>query len=564
MKPLITILSLTLFVTSNLVGQQVLESKLKISDDPSSTRYIIFDNSSDEQYILTDFREVFEDHLGIGKNDSFVPISEKIDNIGITHTRFQQYFKNIPVEFGSYNIHSFGDKINSISGNFIKIDESVPTTPLISEARAIMVAKESSFGKISKEQIEFSSFPDSEEDVEAQCILTLLQLIDKPNLVYKVGLQSPIQSINENWYIDAITGKVIHSENRIRFSNGTASTRYSGTQSITTKSVSNHYILKDDSRGGDILVLDVNGASNLNNPYDFQDNDNVWSYLEHHNTQKDDAALDAIWGLEKSWDYYENTFSRDGWDDDNSGITCYMHFDIGISDVNAIWNNGSLKIGDGDATFDPLSTLDIIGHEFTHGVLQDVGLLSTGEAAALEEGICDMFGATIEQSVDSSKEAWTIGEELGISSDTAIKYLDNPNYMEWADTYEGDFYPTTAIDTPDEIYEASGVVAFWYYLLVEGDSGTNDNDDDFSVSGIGFNKAARIVYETCMYYLTSTSDFEDFMDYTRLRTGSLYGFESDELAEVINAWHAVGVGDFEAIVSGDDVACTSNKTYVLV
>ena len=43
------------------------------------------------------------------------------DNIGFLHRRLQQYFEDIPVEGGIYLVHSKGEEIASMNGNFYRI-----------------------------------------------------------------------------------------------------------------------------------------------------------------------------------------------------------------------------------------------------------------------------------------------------------------------------------------------------------------------------------------------------------------------------------------------------------
>ncbi|MCV4784439.1 hypothetical protein OFM36_33890, partial [Escherichia coli] len=82
------------------------------------------------------------------------------------------------------------------------------------------------------------------------------------------------------------------------------------------------------------------------------------------------------------FDFYKNVLGRNGIDGNygpgttaagaNSGIslvTSRVHF--GSNYNNAFWYQNKMTYGDGNGTtFSPLVTLDIAGHEMTHGVTE--------------------------------------------------------------------------------------------------------------------------------------------------------------------------------------------------
>ncbi|HIO26164.1 MAG TPA: T9SS type A sorting domain-containing protein, partial [Flavobacteriaceae bacterium] len=92
------------------------------------------------------------------------------------------------------------------------------------------------------------------------------------------------------------------------------------------------------------------------------------------------------------------------------------------------------------------------------------------------------------------------------------------------------------------VHYNSGVQNFWFYLLTEGGSGTNDNGDSFSVTSIGMNAAASIAYRNLSVYLNSSSQYSDARAGAIQAAKDLYGAGSAEEIAVTNAWYAVGVG----------------------
>jgi len=87
------------------------------------------------------------------------------------------------------------------------------------------------------------------------------------------------------------------------------------------------------------------------------------------------------------------------------------------------------------------------------------------------------------------------------------------------------------------------VLNHWFYVLTQGESGTNEGGNAYAVTGIGINSAAKIAYRAESAYLQASSKFEDARRYTQLAAEELFGVCSAEAIATANAWLAVGVGD---------------------
>ncbi|EYF00560.1 M4 family metallopeptidase [Chondromyces apiculatus] len=99
---------------------------------------------------------------------------------------------------------------------------------------------------------------------------------------------------------------------------------------------------------------------------------------------------------------------------------------------NAFWNGSVMTYGDGDGTtFTPLVTLDICGHEMTHGVIERTANLTySGESGALNEAIADIMGAMVERSArGESANTWLIGEDAFTpgTPGNALRYMADPH-----------------------------------------------------------------------------------------------------------------------------------------
>lgn len=123
--------------------------------------------------------------------------------------------------------------------------------------------------------------------------------------------------------------------------------------------------------------------------------------------------------------------------------------------------------------------------------------------------------------------------------------MSDPNSMGHPDTYLGNFWVDTCFSCYDNggVHINSNVQNYWYYLLSEGGSGTNDNGDSYNVNSIGLNSASLIAYRTLSVYLTPSSNFQDARNYSIQSAIDLFGVYSNEHAAVEDAWYAVGIGE---------------------
>jgi Zn-dependent metalloprotease len=130
----------------------------------------------------------------------------------------------------------------------------------------------------------------------------------------------------------------------------------------------------------------------------------------------DAAADEAYDGLGATWTFYEQVFGRNSIDGAGLPLLGVVHYDRDYD--NAFWDGSRMIFGDGDGELFVRFTrsLDVIGHELTHGVTeQEAGLEYQGESGALNESISDVFGSLVKQHRlgQSAEQAdWLIGADI--------------------------------------------------------------------------------------------------------------------------------------------------------
>lgn len=306
-----------------------------------------------------------------------------------------------------------------------------------------------------------------------------------------------------------------------------------------------------DDFGGSYSVAMTVGTSN------WSGNGNNGTYLVD---TKNNPALDVHWGMEKTYDFYLNTFGRNSFDGNGTIIKQYVNSPYlqeryGGNPNNALarpspYNLMEYGLGNGQY-MNPVVGLDVEGHEFTHLVVNNNGtggLVYQGESGALNESFADILGTGVEFYTRGAGANWSIGEGVMVAS-ANLRSMSNPNNptgdTQQPDTYNGTYWSNPANVAVDGggVHINSGVQNFWFYLLSEGGSGTNDIGNPFSVSGIGMDQALQIAYRNLTTYLTPNATFVDSYLGSLQAAQDLFGNPSSQYTAVRAAWYAVGIGN---------------------
>ncbi|MBP1638937.1 MAG: hypothetical protein H6Q17_520 [Bacteroidetes bacterium] len=519
--------------------------------------------SNGKQFLLKTLHAKSDDNLQLIKSDA--------DQDGHTHQRYQQFYKGIKVEGGEYLTHSKDEYIYTINGHFADITIS-STTPQIDSITALAFATKA----LNAKKYNWSTKADKYYP-KAFLVICKEPTKESFHLAWKFTLIASEPMLAEDIYVDANTGNIINRISLIQDNNiqGTATTKYSGDQTITADSFSSGYRLRETQNNVNIQTQSFNHnqyPTNTSIASDFVNNNSNWTSSSWTNFTNDRPALDAHWGAEQVYSYWHTVFGRNSIDNNGLTIKSYVHLGTGYD--NAFWYSPTLSMyyGDGSILFKPLTALDVCAHEFGHGICQyTANLAYQGESGALNEGFSDIWGACVEYWAAPNKQTWLIGEDITLNQ-TALRSLSNPKQFAQPDTYGGTYWYSQNGCSPSldndycGVHANSGVLNKWFYLLSQGGSGTNDKGNSYSVTGIGINDAQIIAYRAERDYLFSSATYQDAYNATIQAAADAFGSNSTQLSSVISAWYAVGVTGSSYIVSasinGDDmVSPGSTHTY---
>jgi len=242
-----------------------------------------------------------------------------------------------------------------------------------------------------------------------------------------------------------------------------------------------------------------------------------------------------------TYNFYKDIFKRNSIDTRGMKLDSTVHY--GEAYNNAFWNGTQMVYGDGDGEIFQRFTksIDVIGHELTHGVTQyEAALEYQGQAGALNESFSDVFGTLIKQhalkqTVD--KADWLIGAGLftrkvnGIAlrsmkepgsayNDPTIGKDPQPGHMK-------DFVNTTSDN--GGVHINSGIPNRAFYLTAT------------ELGGNAWEKAGYIWYVTLTEKLRESSNFQKAANMTFDVASSVYGKGSQEQKAVQKAWNLVGI-----------------------
>ncbi|MGW1560446.1 M4 family metallopeptidase [Streptomyces sp. NPDC002144] len=475
--------------------------------------------------------------LGLGAKEKLVVKDVVKDNDGTLHTRYERTYAGLPVLGGDLVVHTPPASLaaGTVSTTFnnkhtIKVaTTTAAVTKSAAEAKALAGAKAL----------------DAEQTKADSARKVIWAGTGTPRLAWETvigGFQDDGTPSKLHVITDATTGKELHRYQAVE--TGTGNTQYSGTVTLNTTLSGSTYQLYDTTRGGHKTYNLSNGTSGTGTL--MTDSDDVWGTGSGSNTQT--AGADAAYGAQETWDFYKNTFGRSGIK--NDGVAAYSRVHYSSNYVNAFWDDDCfcMTYGDGSGGTHALTSLDVAGHEMSHGVTSNTaGLDYSGESGGLNEATSDIFGTGVEFYANNSSDLgdYLIGEKIDINGDgTPLRYMDKPS----KDGSSADSWYSGVGNL--DVHYSSGPANHMFYLLSEGSGSKTINgvtynsptSDGVAVAGIGRAAALQIWYKALTTYMTSSTNYAGARTAALNAAAALYGTGSTQYAGVGNAFAGINVG----------------------
>ncbi|GAE01974.1 thermolysin metallopeptidase [Clostridium botulinum B str. Osaka05] len=471
------------------------------------------------------------------------------DEKGKTHYHTIYEVEGIPIYYGRIVFTTEKDStISSINGG---VDISFENE---NWKNKIKLSKNDAIAK-AKNNIKYEKLHDSKAD------LYLYNFEGKPYVVYLVDLST--DAGDWNVFINAEDASIVNKFNNTPTLTNTRDKKFTSTKKTNTKvNKSNNLI---DVQGN---TIKGKGKSSLNGIVDIyltykdgkyylkNSNKNIYVYdinnkyigytksdllrassLVENNSNEfiDDKhiiAVDTYINLEKTYDYYKDKFNRNSIDNKGMKIEAFVDYNA-VGD--AAWSEqfNSMFFGNGDGkNFTHMSkSLDIVGHEFSHGVThKESNLKYENESGALNESFSDIMGVAIKgKNFKLGEDSWKPNTE-----EAAIRDMQNPSKRgQPAHMKDYRYMPATPMGDNGGVHVNSGIINHAAYLIADGiEKLGSENSKDIM---------AKLFYTANCYEWDETTNFSKCRNDLIKVTKNLYGENSKYVQIVENAFDKVGI-----------------------
>lgn len=451
-------------------------------------------------------------------------LRERTDKVGRTHLRYQQEYRGLPVWGCQKIVHFAPDRsIYMVAGQTIATP-TISTLPGIGEREAVEVSRRE-LGSLNppldaKTEAELMIYPDGERAV----------------LTWRVTTKwTDVSAYRWRMFVDANTSEVLLSYNDVCDQGpeiGTGIDVEDIWRPLNTYSYLQDldfwYQLEDASRAmyvyPDLSVIatydDIdNGGGVFIDP----NGDNIWD-----DTPWLKAAVSGHYNAGLTYEYFLNTFGWNSYDNQGSSIIVTV---LGFVWYNAQWSGEYMRFGRGNgSTFlDMSGGLDILAHEFTHGVTEyTAGLAYLYQPGALNEAYSDFFGAMVD------RDEWLMGDQTCLEYPYFFRCVSDPHEGLWGPlpAHMNEYVDLTIDEDWGGVHVNMGIPDKAGYLMAMASSRE---------------VAEQIWFHTLTNYLTPLSDFSYWADMVFQSAIDLYGFPSAEADAVSAALDSVGLGAVTAL-----------------
>ncbi|KEI91761.1 M4 family metallopeptidase [Clostridium botulinum] len=466
------------------------------------------------------------------------------DEKGKTHYHTIYEVEGVPVYYGRIVFTTEKDStVSSINGGVDISFENENWKNKIKLSKSDAIAK-------AKNNIKYEELHDSKAD------LYLYKFEGKPYVVYLVDLVT--DTGNWNVFVNAGDGSIVNKFNNTPTLTNTKDKKLTSTKKTNTKANNvvdvqgdtikgkgksslngivdidltykdGKYYLKNSNKN--IYVYDIN---NKYIGYTKSDLLRASSLVENNSNEFTDdkhiIAVDTYINLGKTYDYYKDKFNRNSIDNKGMKVEAFVDYNA-VGD--AAWSEefNSMFFGNGDGkNFTHMSrSLDIVGHEFSHGVThKESNLKYENESGALNESFSDIMGVAIKgKNFKIGEDSWT----PDIEGD-AIRDMQDPS-KGYQPAHMKDYRSMDIRYDNGGVHVNSGIINHAAYLIA----------DEVEKLGVENSKdiMAKLFYTANCYEWDETTNFSKCRNDLIKVTKDLYGENSKYVQIVENAFDKVGI-----------------------
>lgn len=467
-------------------GTQVAEMVEILDNESNHGRRLLQTSLSPEEKAALWFQQhgsIFG--MAVGAFNGLQLVSNTIDNTtGHIHLMYEQYLNDIPVFGGRMNVHFDSTiQISAVNGNYVRDFAPVNTVPALSEDEVVVIAKRF-LTKLKYDQLNSSA-----SDTFAQRMASLELYTNSTLMIFRYGILQNVPGSS------VLTFKIILHSTRIRH--------------IIYVNAHTGDIVEDYQDKHEVLMREVQRYEKATKQYS-----TVWTEGQG---PTGNAAYDGLARVAKETYNFIGSLTKGGYlsfNGHDGRMLSVLDTESGLMACPNAMFDGSKSVFCQGTTAD-----DVVAHEWGHGYTGSTsGLVYKYQQGAMNEAFSDIWGETI----DALNNFGTDSPSIQRTSTSCVDWRTNVKWMigEDATSFGGpirDMWQPECRSHPGKVtstmyrcgttdnggvHSNSGVVNRFYSLLVDG--GTYNGQ---TVSGIGFAKAAHLMWQVGRYYLTSVSGF---------------------------------------------------------
>jgi len=359
--------------------------------------------------------------FGLTQGEKFTLLRQETDFNGVTHSRYQQTYKGIPVwghevvvgrDYSDYVVRLNGSVVLDTSKDILDIPGTFDPQGALKRMQKQHKAKDANaVWNFRNEKYGTYIYLDKNEKAHLTYIVSFFADNEKGN---------PSRYI---FFVEAKSGKVIDSFDMLAYGLGTGP---GGNQKIGQYEYGTNYPGFGVTVNGSTCTMNTTNVKTVDLNHGTSGS-TAYAYTCYRNTHETINGgycplNDGMYFGQVIYDMYQNWY---GLPVLPFQLTMKLHYSNNYE--NAFWDGSSMTFGDGYTTFYPLCCLDVSAHEVSHGFTENhSGLIYSGQSGGINEAFSDMAGEAAKYYMRGSND-FMCGYDIFKAAGQALRYLCNPH-----------------------------------------------------------------------------------------------------------------------------------------
>jgi vibriolysin len=397
------------------------------------------------------------DAFGLSQQEEFAIATARIDQRGVSHTRYRQKFRGVPIWGEAVVIsrdslghvrHVHGRLVRNLARDLTDTTPDLTADDALNAMKALVQSRRANTAApiYENESVELVIYVDGELPLLGYAVRFFVDII---------GGGEPGRP---TFIVDAHTGQVLFEyEGLTHIETGTGPGgnektglyRYDG----TTGNFGKLDVEVNDAictmNNPNVKTVDLNHGTTGTTPFSYVCPENTHKQINGAYSPLNDAHYfgDIVFDMYGDWMASAPlTFQ----------LTMRVHYSNSYD--NAFWDGSSMTFGDGDTKFYPLVSLDVSAHEVSHGFTeQNSDLIYSGQSGGINESFSDIAGEAAEFYSRGSAD-FLIGADITRQTQ-ALRYMADPTQDGLSIGHASNYYSGM------NVHYSSGVYNKAFYLL---------------------------------------------------------------------------------------------------